>query len=152
MSNGSPALFIDRDGTINHDCPYCHDPSQIDIYMDAVSLIKEYREKGFLIVVITNQSGIGRNYFSVKDMERFNNTLNQILEEYGAQFDYLYYCPHLPEDKCDCRKPRDGLVRRAVKEHGIDLKFSVVAGDRDDIEGELARNLGLPFIHFRRNL
>lgn len=151
MSVHKPALFIDRDGTINRDCPYCHDPSQIDIYMDAVSLIRDYRKRGYLIVVITNQSGLGRHYFSIQDLEAFNEELNRRLKELGAQFDYLYYCPHIPEDNCDCRKPKDGMIRKAVQDHGIDLDSSVLAGDRDDIEGELARKLGLKFIHFRRD-
>jgi histidinol-phosphate phosphatase family protein len=150
MSEHKPALFIDRDGTINRDCPYCHDPTQIDIYMDAVSLIRDYRKRGYLIIVITNQSGLGRHYFSIQDLEAFNEELNRRLKELGAQFDYLYYCPHIPEDNCDCRKPKDGMIRRAVQDHGIDLDSSVLAGDRDDIEGELARKLGLKFIHFRR--
>ncbi len=150
MSTKKPALFIDRDGTINKDCPYCHDPTQIDIYMDAVSLIRDYRKRGYLIIVITNQSGLGRHYFSIQDLEAFNEELNRRLKELGAQFDYLYYCPHIPEDNCDCRKPKDGMIRRAVQDHGIDLDSSVLAGDRDDIEGELARKLGLKFIHFRR--
>ena len=150
MSTKKSALFIDRDGTINKDCPYCHDTSQIDIYMDAVSLIRDYRKLGFLIIVITNQSGLGRHYFSLKDLESFNEELNRRLKGLGAQFDYLYYCPHIPEDNCDCRKPKDGLIRRAVLEHEIDLDSSVVAGDRDDIEGEMARKLGLQFIHFKR--
>ena len=150
MSEHKPALFIDRDGTINRDCPYCHDLSQIDIYMDAVSLIRDYRKRGYLIIVITNQSGLGRHYFSIQDLEAFNEELNRRLKELGAQFDYLYYCPHIPEDNCDCRKPKDGMIRRAVQDHGIDLDSSVLAGDRDDIEGELARKLGLKFIHFRR--
>ena len=150
MSEHKPALFIDRDGTINRDCPYCHDPTQIDIYMDAVSLIRDYRKRGYLIIVITNQSGLGRHYFSIQDLEAFNEELNRRLKELGAQFDYLYYCPHIPEDNCDCRKPKDGMIRRAIQDHGIDLDSSVLAGDRDDIEGELARKLGLKFIHFRR--
>lgn len=150
MSEHKPALFIDRDGTINRDCPYCHDPTQIDIYMDAVSLIRDYRKRGYLIIVITNQSGLGRHYFSIQDLEAFNEELNRRLKELGAQFDYLYYCPHIPEDNCDCRKPKDGMIRRAVQDHGIDLDSSILAGDRDDIEGELARKLGLKFIHFRR--
>ena len=150
MSEHKPALFIDRDGTINRDCPYCHDLSQIDIYMDAVSLIRDYRKRGYLIIVITNQSGLGRHYFSIQDLEAFNEELNRRLKELSAQFDYLYYCPHIPEDNCDCRKPKDGMIRRAVQDHGIDLDSSVLAGDRDDIEGELARKLGLKFIHFRR--
>lgn len=144
------ALFIDRDGTINRDCPYCHDPADISIYDDAVDLMRRYRSDGYMIMVVTNQSGINRNYFSVDQMNIFNDALNSKLRSLGAEYDLLYYCPHTPEEKCNCRKPGTGMVERACAENEIDLKGSVMAGDRDDIDGELARKLGIPFIHFMR--
>lgn len=144
------ALFIDRDGTINHDCPYCHDPDDIVIYPDAVNLIRDYRSRGYLIIVVTNQSGLGRKYFTRDELDQFNSALNNELRKLGAEYDFLYYCPHTPEDKCDCRKPRTGMIKKACSDHQIDLKGSVMAGDRDDIDGEIARTLGIPFIHFPR--
>lgn len=144
------ALFIDRDGTINRDCPYCHDPADIWIYNDAVDLIRRYRSEGYMIIVVTNQSGINRNYFSVDQMNTFNEALNSQLRRRGAEYDLVYYCPHTPEENCNCRKPGTGMVERACRENGIDLNGSVMAGDRDDIDGEMARKLGIPFIHFSR--
>jgi len=149
---GGAALFIDRDGTINRDCPYCRDPSQLYIYEDAVELIREYNKKGYLVVIVTNQSGIGRGYFSESELKAFNDALLNELRLRGARVDALYYCPHTPDDRCGCRKPNTALVERAVKELDIDLSRSVVAGDREDIDGELARRLGIPFIHLNRKV
>jgi D-glycero-D-manno-heptose 1,7-bisphosphate phosphatase len=145
-----PALFTDRDGTINKDCPYCHDPSSLIIYDDAVKIIKEYREKGYLIIMVTNQSGIARGFFTVDDMKRFNRALLDELKRRGAGIDRVYFCPHHPDDKCSCRKPNDGLIKQAMKDFDIDLKNSVILGDRDDIEGELARKLGIKSIILHR--
>lgn len=144
--NKKPALFIDRDGTINRDCPYCHEVSDLFVYDDAVALISDYASRGYLIIVVTNQSGIGRGFFTEKEMERFNNALVERVTELGGRIDAVYYCPHLPESGCNCRKPSTGMITKAVADLDIDLKGSVVAGDRDDIDGEMARRLGIPFI------
>ena len=144
------ALFIDRDGTINYDCPYCKDPKDLRIYDDAVKLMKEYQNKGYLIVIITNQSGINRGYFSDSEFHAFNDAVIKALAERGVTVNATYYCPHRPDEGCECRKPKPGLVLRAVEELGIDLADSIIAGDRQDRDGDLARNLGIPFIHFKR--
>ena len=144
------ALFIDRDGTINYDCPYCKDPKDLKIYDDAVKLMKDYQDKGYLIVIITNQSGINRGYFSDSMFHVFNNAVIESLAEKGITIKATYYCPHRPDEGCECRKPKPGLVLKAVKDLGIDLHESVIAGDRQDIDGVLAQNLGMPFILFRR--
>ncbi len=148
MSNspGRPALFIDRDGTINRDCPYCHDPSDLHVYQDAVDLIREYRSKGYLVIVISNQSGIGRGYFTVSELDAFNDALMKKVKELGGDIDHIYYCPHRPDEGCSCRKPEPGMILQAVRDYHIDLSRSVVVGDREDIDGDLARRLGLKFI------
>ena len=140
------ALFIDRDGTINHDCPYCKDPGDLKIFDDAVSIIRDYRNRGFLIVIVTNQSGINRGYFSELEYEKFNRALLSELEMRGAMVDAVYHCPHRPDEACPCRKPETGLVLRAAKDLDIDLKVSLVIGDRDDIDGEMARRLGMKYM------
>jgi histidinol-phosphate phosphatase family protein len=81
------ALFIDRDGTINVDCPYCSKPEDIKMYVDAIDLIKSYRKFGYLVIVITNQSGIGRKFFSEKELVEFNDSLNMGLRKFGASVD-----------------------------------------------------------------
>ena len=141
------ALFIDRDGTINKDCPYCIDPDDLVIYDDTVRLMKQYKKNGYLIIVVTNQSGIARGYFSEEQLKQFNDRMTEELFKRGVEIDDIYYCPHHPDDNCNCRKPKTGMVERAVKEHDILLSQSIMVGDRDDTDGEMARKLG---IHFRQ--
>lgn len=112
--------------------------------------MKEYQEKGYLIVIITNQSGINRGYFSDYQFHIFNDAVIKALAERGVTVNATYYCPHRPDEGCECRKPRPGLIIRAVKDLGIDLHDSLIAGDRQDIDGALAESLGIPFILFRR--
>ncbi len=141
------ALFIDRDGTINRDCPYCSNPNDLVLYEDTVRLMKQYKKNGYLIIVITNQSGIARGYFTQEQLNSFNQKMIDELSKRGVEIDGIYYCPHLPDENCNCRKPKTGLVEEAVKDHDILLSQSIMVGDRDDIDGEMARKLG---IHFRQ--
>ena len=145
------ALFIDRDGTINHDCPYCKDPKDLRIYDDAVDIIKDFRKRGFLIVIVTNQSGINRGYFSEAEFEKFNSALLKELERAGAKVDAVYHCPHRPDEECLCRKPGTGLLLQAAKDLDIDLNSSFVVGDRDDVDGEMARRLGMKYMIIKHN-
>jgi D-glycero-D-manno-heptose 1,7-bisphosphate phosphatase len=140
------ALFIDRDGTINHDCPYCRNPKDLIIYDDAVDIIKNFRKNGYLIVIVTNQSGINRGYFSESEYETFNSVLLEELARRGATVDAVYHCPHTPNEGCLCRKPGTGLVLQAARELNIDLGSSFVVGDRDDVDGEMARRLGMKYM------
>ena len=144
-----PALFIDRDGTINRDCPYCKDPEDLQIYSDAVDIISKYASRGFLIIIITNQSGIGRGYFNVEEMQNFNSALMRKVTRMGGRIDDLFYCPHTPEEKCECRKPETGLIKQATEKYEIDMENSIMVGDREDMDGKLARRLGIKFIHLR---
>jgi D-glycero-D-manno-heptose 1,7-bisphosphate phosphatase len=145
------ALFIDRDGTINKDCPYCKDPSQIVIYEDAVQLMKEYQDKGYLIVIITNQSGINRGYFSEEDFLNFQKELLGKLHDKGIKITKTYFCPHTPTENCECRKPKIGMIEQAIKEYDINMSESIIVGDRDDMEGELGRRLGIEYKILRRD-
>lgn len=145
------ALFIDRDGTINHDCPYCKDPKDLRIYDDAVDIIKDFRKRGFLIVIVTNQSGINRGYFSEAEFEKFNSALLKELERAGAKVDAVYHCPHRPDEGCLCRKPGTGLLLQAARDLDIDLNSSFVVGDRDDVDGEMARRLGMKYMIIKHN-
>ena len=139
------ALFIDRDGTINRDCPYCHDVSQLFIYPDIPEIISEFRKKGYLAIVISNQSGIGRGYFTKEECDRFNEEINRRLSTMGAEIDAFYYCPHRPDENCRCRKPGTGLVEKAASDLNIDVKNSFLIGNDDNIDGELARRLGIGY-------
>ncbi|KPV46133.1 D,D-heptose 1,7-bisphosphate phosphatase [Acidiplasma aeolicum] len=140
------AVFLDRDGTINYDKGYTYKLEDLKIYDDIIPILKKYYDSGYIIIVISNQSGINRGYFTVNDMKKFNDGIKRIFMEHGIVISDFYFCPHKPEENCECRKPKTGMVEQAVKKYGIDLKNSIVIGDRDDIDGELARNLGIKFI------
>ena len=133
------ALFIDRDGTINVDHGYTCKASDLELYLDAVRIIKQYNRKGYLVIVTTNQSGIGRGYYSEKEYKGFNSALAKELEARDARVDAFYHCPHTPQDRCNCRKPNAGMIKRALKDYDIDLSGSIVIGDRDEVDGEMAR-------------
>ncbi len=141
-----PALFIDRDGTINADCPYCHDSRDLKIYNDIIPFIRKYEDSGYLIIIVTNQSGINRGYFSLDQFLEFHSALINELTGDGISVNATYYCPHRPDEMCRCRKPNTGLVEEALKDFNIDLEKSVVAGDNESTDGELAKRLGLKFI------
>jgi len=145
MAHGNRALFIDRDGTINRDCPYCFKPEDLVLYPDTLNVMREYQEQGYLIIIITNQSGIGRKYFTVEQMNRFNNTMLLELRKSGVLVNAIYYCPHLPEDGCNCRKPKTAMIELAAQDFKVNLSESFVIGDRDDMEGVMARKLGIPY-------
>ena len=144
------ALFIDRDGTINKDCPYCHDISQLEIYPDALEIMKQYQANGYVIVIITNQSGIGRGYFTIEQFYQFHRELLKKIEEMGIKIEKTYFCPHRPEENCNCRKPKLGMIFEAEKEIHIDINESVIIGDRDDMEGEMGRRLGIEYRILKR--
>ncbi len=144
------ALFIDRDGTINKDCPYCNDISQLEIYPDIIGIMNEYQKNNYIIVIITNQSGIGRGYFTLSQFQEFHNELLRRLEEKGISVTGTYFCPHRPEENCNCRKPALELIFKAAKELNIDIKKSIIIGDRDDIEGEMGRSLGIEYKILKR--
>ena len=135
MSGKKKAVFVDRDGTLNVNIDYLSDPAGYRLYPGSAEGLRLLREKGFFIVVVTNQSGIGRGFFDEKTLQRIHDRMRADLAKGGASIDALYFCPHTPEDKCACRKPGTAMFELAIKEHGIDPKRSFVVGDmRMDIE------------------
>ena len=136
-----PAVFLDRDGTINQDTGYIDSPERLFIIDGAASAIKRLNSKGFRVVVITNQSGVGRGYFTKEAADSVNKKLEEIPKREGAHLDGIYYCPHHPDDNCECRKPRIGLLEKAKNDLAIDFKKSYVIGDKgSDIE--IAQSIG----------
>ena len=124
------AVFIDRDGTINVNVGYLDNPERFKMYPGVTEGIKLLKKNGFKIIVVTNQSGIGRGYFSIKTLEKINQKMKNELSGKGANVDAIYYCPHHPEDNCNCRKPRTGLLEAAIKEFNLDISLSYIIGDR----------------------
>jgi histidinol-phosphate phosphatase family protein len=124
------AVFIDRDGTINVNVEYLDDPDEFMMYPSVAEGIKILKEHGFKIIVVTNQSGIARGYFSEKTLEKIHQKMKNELSKKGAKIDAIYYCPHHPDEDCNCRKPNTGMFEKAIKDFDIDTKHSYVIGDR----------------------
>lgn len=142
------AVFIDRDGTISEEVGYVNHPSRYRVFPYAAEAIKRLNEAGWLAVLVTNQAGVARGYFTEDVIGAVHTLLAQELERGGARLDAIYYCPHHPSVgeppyrfDCDCRKPRPGLIRRAAADLDIDLERSWMVGDRYS-DTELARNAG----------
>ena len=127
---GNKAVFIDRDGTINVNIEYLDDPNNFKMYPGVAKGIKLLKKNGFKIIVITNQSGIARGYFSKETLEKIHKKMENELSKKGAKVDAIYYCPHHPDDNCDCRKPETGLFKKAFKDFNIDSFKSYLIGDR----------------------
>ncbi len=126
---GVPAVFIDRDGTLNEPVGYVNHRSRFRLFPWSVDAIRLVQKEGYLAVVVTNQSGVGRGYFSLSLLEGIHAELNSCLSDAGLTIDGLYYCPHKPEDSCLCRKPKPGMILQARDELDIDLERSWMVGD-----------------------
>jgi len=135
------AVFLDRDGTIITERHYLHDPRKVALIRGAAEAIRRLSREGYLIVMVTNQSGVARGLFQEDAVEKVNCQIQRLLRLEGAEIDAAYYCPHHPKGRvvryacrCDCRKPRPGMGYRAAKELDIDLSGSYMIGDkREDI-------------------
>jgi D-glycero-D-manno-heptose 1,7-bisphosphate phosphatase len=140
-----PAAFLDRDGTLMEDTGYIGTPERVRVLAGVPDALKLLADAGFERIVVTNQSGVARGIFEEPDVELVHRELSQRLQRGGASIDAYYYCSHLEEDACDCRKPLTGMARRAAAERDLDLQRSVVFGDRGgDIA--MASALGVPGI------
>ena len=139
------AVFIDRDGTMAIDAHYCSRPEDFVLYPNTAGGLKKLQEHGYKLIVITNQSGIGRGIFNEEMLHKIHEKMVRELSGQGVRLDGIYYCPHHPDEKCDCRKPRPKMVMKAVKEHDIDLKGSFVIGDLQ-MDIDLGKNIGCPVI------
>ena len=143
------AVFIDRDGTISEEVGYINHPSRFRVFPYAAAAIKHLNDAGWLAIVVTNQAGVARGYFSEDMIQTVHAGMTEELENGGARLDAVYYCAHHPSVgeppyrfDCDCRKPKPGLISRAARDFSIDLTRSWMVGDRySDVE--LARNAGV---------
>ena len=141
------AVFLDRDGTIMFDPGYISDPCKVEIFGEVVDALKALKAAGYLLVIITNQSGIGRGYFSVADLEKVNMRMSELFDGRGVRFDGIYICPHIDENKCTCRKPQPGLIFRAAREQDIDITVSYMVGNsKSDVMAGVAAGCRLNFL------
>jgi D-glycero-D-manno-heptose 1,7-bisphosphate phosphatase len=144
-----PAVFIDRDGTIIHDADYCSDPQQVKLFPRIAEALKRLKSHGLKLIIITNQSGIGRGFFS---LEQYRAVEAEILRQLGNDLvDATYFCPHNPDDGCNCRKPESGMILQAAREHRVDLRRSFLIGDKES-DAECGQNAGVRTIRVRTGL
>lgn len=146
-SPGRRAVFLDRDGTLNVEKNYLFRPEEFEFIPGAAQAVKRLKEAGFLVVVVTNQSGVARGYYGEADVERLHHHVQQLLAAFDTRIDAFYFCPHHPAGgvdryriDCDCRKGRPGMLLQAARDLRIDLARSYMIGDKAaDIEaGEAA--------------
>ncbi len=121
---------MDRDGTIIKEKGYISKPEDVELLPKAISGIKLLKAKKFKLIVLTNQSGVGRGYFSLKDLKRVNERFFKLLKQKGTSVDKLYFCPHKPENNCGCRKPETGMLEQARLDFDINLETSYMIGDK----------------------
>ena len=132
------AVFFDRDGIINLDKQYVHKVEDFFFFPEVFDTLKWLREKGYILILITNQSGIARGYYTVEKMETLHQYMQNELCKHAAEFDEIFYCPHHPNGiipkysfECKCRKPGKQLFERAIQKYKIDPQKSIAIGDND---------------------
>lgn len=140
-----PCAFLDRDDTIIVDRHYLRDPDGVALLPGAAAGLAALRRLGYRLVLVTNQSGVGRGYFTLADVEAVHRRLADLLAAAGVTLDGIYLCPHAPEDGCRCRKPATGMVERACADLGLDPRRSVMIGDKAS-DVDLARRCGMAAI------
>ena len=148
--SGSPAglilrraVFLDRDGVINRDTGYVRRVEDFEFIGGVVQALQEIQRRGYLLFVVTNQSGIGRGYYTLEDYQRVNAWMLAQLASNAVTIRGVYVCPHAPDAGCACRKPAPGLLLQAQREHGLDLPNSWLVGDKpSDIEAAQRAGVG----------
>jgi len=134
-----PALFIDRDGTLMEEVDHCRDPAHVRAYPGAAAELARARQLGWVNIIVTNQSGIGRGYFTI---EQFESVQGELLRQLGDVIDASYMAPDHPDNPSPRRKPAPGMILEAAADHGIDLSLSWMIGDKP-IDIECGRNAGV---------
>jgi D-glycero-D-manno-heptose 1,7-bisphosphate phosphatase len=127
---GRPFILLDRDGTLIEEKHYLSDPDQIVLLPGAAASLRSCSEMGLGLALVTNQSGIGRGYYTEARLQEIHTRLKALLKEQSVYLDGIYYCPHTSMDNCTCRKPAEGLARQAERELNIDLTRSFMVGDK----------------------
>ena len=148
------AVFLDRDGVINVDHGYVSTWEQFEFLAGVPEALRELQDAGYLLIVVSNQSGIGRGYYSERDLSALNQAIAEHLSNtVGVTLSGFYHCPHHPTEaegefrqQCHCRKPAPGMIQQAVLDHGIDVRTSLLVGDKDsDIEAGRAAGVARLF-------
>jgi D,D-heptose 1,7-bisphosphate phosphatase len=143
LSKKNNAIFLDRDGVINKEVSYLSNPDDFEFIEGSIEALKILKQKGYLLIVITNQAGIARGFFTEQTLKTIHMKMINILKENQIQLDDIFYCPHHPDftGPCDCRKPNPGMIMKAKLKHNIDLNKSFMVGDTlNDIQTGKAAN------------
>jgi D-glycero-D-manno-heptose 1,7-bisphosphate phosphatase len=140
-----PALFLDRDDTLIPDVPYLRDPSKVRLFPNALEGLRLLRDSGYRLILVSNQSGVGRGLIAPEELRAVHARLVELLREGGVELDAAYFCPHRPEDACRCRKPGIGMLEEARRDFVILNEGSAMAGDRE-ADLLMAKNGGLTAI------
>ena len=148
------AVFFDRDGTLNVEVGYLYEFERFKWIDGAIEAVKFCNDNGYLAIVVTNQSGVARGYYTEEDVNKLHQKMNEELAKSGAHIDSFFYCPHHPEGVvekysivCNCRKPKSGLVEEACRKYDIDKSKSLMIGDMPR-DVECAENIGVRGILF----
>lgn len=139
--NSNKAIFLDRDGVINIEVGYLSTPSDFEIIEGTIEALKILNEKGFLLIVVTNQAGIARGYYTEENLKDIHSKMKAVLKQHEMTLTDIFYCPHHPEftGSCNCRKPNPGMILEAKKKYNIDLDNSYMVGDTlNDIQTGIA--------------
>jgi histidinol-phosphate phosphatase family protein len=129
INSTSRAIFFDRDGTLCQDVPYCSRPEDLELLPGAIPAIKTAHNQGYKVVIITNQSGIARRYFTIQGLGIIHEKMQRDLAREGITLDGIFYCPHHPDENCYCRKPQPGLLLRSAAALNINLSSSYMVGN-----------------------
>ena len=124
-------VFLDRDGTINYDYGYVHEKNKLKFLPGVIEGLKKLQNNDYKLIIITNQSGIGRGYYTENEYHIFTKYMLEKLQENNIYIEDIYYCPHTEKDNCNCRKPKLKLFYDAIKDHNIDTNKSYVIGDKE---------------------
>ncbi len=133
------ALFLDRDGVLINYIPYLSQPSLVSLPSGASQALAQWQAAGYQLIIITNQAGIGRGYFSLEDYQAVQQQLESLYRQQGVSFTGTYFCPHAPDIGCNCRKPAPGMLQQAAIKQGITLAESYFIGDApSDLQAAIA--------------
>jgi D-glycero-D-manno-heptose 1,7-bisphosphate phosphatase len=125
-----PLIVLDRDGVINRDSTtFIKTPDEWVSLPGSPEAISQLNKAGFTVIVATNQSGIGRGLLSLQDLEKIHDKMNTVVTTAGGHIDAIFFCPHLPDENCDCRKPKTGLLKKIARQYGCDAADLIIVGD-----------------------
>lgn len=141
------ALFLDRDGVINEDFGYVCEIKNFIFKEGIFNAVKNFVNSGFMVIVVTNQSGIGRGYYTLNQFNELSEFMLKEFEKNGIKIAKICFCPHAPEQNCECRKPKPKMIIQAAKEFGVNLANSVMIGDKpSDVKAGESAGVGLNFL------